>query len=80
MGNTAKAIAIITAQLGMGAVFAIAGPGIHGTAQASPVCTTDTHVCAPQCAYEDGNPNGMPCLWVDPDTGDAYYVESENYR
>jgi hypothetical protein len=45
-----------------------------------PVCTTDTHVCAPQCVYEDGNPNGQPCLWVDPDTGNAYYVASENYK
>ena len=34
----------------------------------------------PFCLYEDGNPNGKPCLWVDPDTGAMYHVESENYR
>lgn len=34
----------------------------------------------PFCLYEDGNPNGKPCLWVDPDTGAMWQVESEGYR
>ena len=32
------------------------------------------------CAYEDGNPGGMPCIWTDPDTGDRYYNDGSNYR
>jgi hypothetical protein len=24
------------------------------------------------CQFEDGNPDGRPCLWVDPDTGRGY--------
>lgn len=33
-----------------------------------------------ECANEDGNPDGQPCMWTDPDTGTRYYVNSENYR
>lgn len=36
--------------------------------------------CASACEYEDGNTDGMPCNWVDPDTGTVYRVSSENYR
>lgn len=32
------------------------------------------------CAHEDGNEDGMPCLWRDPDGGAMYYVDSANYR
>lgn len=32
------------------------------------------------CAYEDGNPDGTPCVWTDPDTGTTYLVDSTNYR
>ena len=32
------------------------------------------------CAFEDGNTDGLPCMWTDPDTGTAYYVDSSNYR
>lgn len=32
------------------------------------------------CANEDGNVDGKPCLWADPDTGNRYYVTSDNYR
>lgn len=32
------------------------------------------------CQYEDGNPSGEVCLWIDADTGDGYIVTSENYR
>ena len=34
----------------------------------------------PACQFEDGNTNGKPCNWVDPDTGITFYVSSENYR
>ncbi|CPR33687.1 Uncharacterised protein [Mycobacteroides abscessus] len=47
------------------------------------VPTTHPHADArslPTCEYEDGNTNGMPCNWTDPDTGTAYLVSSENYR
>ena len=37
-------------------------------------------IALPPCQYEDGNTDGMPCMWTDPDTGRAYYVESENYQ
>lgn len=36
-------------------------------------------LCTP-CPYEDGSPDGQPCLWTDPDTGKVYYLESEAYR
>jgi hypothetical protein len=32
------------------------------------------------CQYEDGNPDGTPCRWTDPDTGTQYRVNSDNYR
>lgn len=34
----------------------------------------------PQCRYEDGNTDGLPCTWIDPQTGQGYYVTSESYR
>ncbi|WP_160111017.1 hypothetical protein [Mycolicibacterium houstonense] len=34
----------------------------------------------PVCAEEDGNINGQPCVWQDPDTAQLFYVTSENYR
>ncbi|SKD59306.1 Uncharacterised protein [Mycobacteroides abscessus subsp. massiliense] len=34
----------------------------------------------PVCQEEDGNIDGKPCNWTDPDTGAVYYVTSENYR
>ncbi|WPH57868.1 hypothetical protein [Mycobacterium phage WXIN] len=37
-------------------------------------------VDVPECQYEDGNVNGMPCIWTDSDTGRQFYVASENYR
>lgn len=37
-------------------------------------------VITTRCAEEDGNTNGLPCTWIDPDTGDAYNVDSANYR
>ena len=38
------------------------------------------HFTRTVCANEDGNPDGSPCVWVDPDTGNAFYVTSENYQ
>lgn len=34
----------------------------------------------PACEHEDGNTDGAPCLWFDPDTGTAFYVGFEDYR
>jgi hypothetical protein len=48
-----------------------AGAVLVGTAAADPL---------PVCAYEDGNTDGQPCAWTDPDTGRAYFVDSANYR
>lgn len=31
------------------------------------------------CEFEDGNTDGKPCLWVDPDTGRVFFVMSDNY-
>lgn len=33
-----------------------------------------------ECAEEDGNPDGRPCMWQDPDTARLFYVDSANYR
>lgn len=33
----------------------------------------------PICQFEDGNPDGKTCLWIDPDTGKGYVSLSENY-
>lgn len=30
------------------------------------------------CAEEDGNPDGQPCMWTDPDTGRTFFVDSAN--
>ena len=43
----------------------------HGVVQAEPTTS---------CPYEDGDPDGTPCMWTDPDTGAQYYVNSDNYR
>jgi hypothetical protein len=43
----------------------------------SPVDDTSTMAV---CSYEDGNTDGLPCVWTDPDTGARYYVDSSNYR
>lgn len=42
-------------------------PKQHGTALAA-------------CLYEDGNPDGLPCNWTDPDTGRVYQVDGSEYR
>lgn len=31
------------------------------------------------CLYEDGNPDGVPCLWTDPGTGVVLWVTSSEY-
>lgn len=74
-----------------GAIFWPVLDLLHGIAKAEPSCagasiTLDgvpsaVALCRlPQCAQEDGNVDGKPCLWIDPDTQGVYYVESENYR
>lgn len=32
------------------------------------------------CLYEDGNPDGVACAWVDPRTGAMLPVDSSEYR
>lgn len=44
---------------------------VEATAHAQPL---------PVCQEEDGNTDGLPCSWTDPDTGAVYYVDSANYR
>lgn len=34
----------------------------------------------PFCLFEDGNPDGKTCLWIDPGTGQGYVSLSTNYR
>lgn len=34
----------------------------------------------PVCEQEDGNLDGKPCVWIDPDTGLGFTVSSEAYR
>lgn len=34
---------------------------------------------APRCPYEDGDPSGWPCLWINPRTQLIYYVSSREY-
>lgn len=47
---------------------------------ASPEADADVWVLMPECQFEDGNPDGKPCLWIDPDTGKGYVSLSESYR
>lgn len=37
------------------------------------------YVGLPDCEYEDGNPNGEPCLWTNR-SGLTFYVDSSEYR
>lgn len=34
---------------------------------------------APRCPYEDGDPSGWPCLWVNPRTGLVWFIDSREY-
>ena len=63
---TLTTLSTLTVALGVYVV-----PTTHPHAGAQPLST---------CEYEDGNTDGMPCNWVDPDTGTVYRVSSENYR
>lgn len=66
------------------------GPQVpHGGQDAR--CTTPGPIgadCLPQltsqgvmaCEEEDGRPDGKPCVWADPLTGQLHYVTSEEYR
>lgn len=76
-------------------VFVFSGAHMHGIAQAdvppicdqpqASLCTFDVELdgaayVVKGCDHEDGNPDALPCLWRDPDTGAMFYVTSENYR
>lgn len=87
---------IVTVEVALAATFGIAGAtgNITGKANASTFDThpeyshaTTCYIdvdgarhCLPSCDYEDGNPDGLPCVWVDTDTGDAYLNDGANYR
>lgn len=32
------------------------------------------------CQFEDGNPDGSICEWIDPVSGHRYVVDSRNYQ
>ncbi|WP_100514447.1 hypothetical protein [Mycobacteroides abscessus] len=67
MSNTWKQLALAT--LTVGAFWVGLPTAVEATADQLPVCQ-----------YEDGNTDGKPCNWTDPDTGTVYYVGSSNYR
>lgn len=69
MTSTWKQLAIAT--LTVGAFWIGLPSAVEATAHADQL---------PVCQYEDGNTDGKPCNWTDPDTGRAYYVDSSNYR
>ncbi|WP_078344889.1 hypothetical protein [Mycobacteroides chelonae] len=69
MTSTWKQLAIAT--LTVGAFWIGLPSAIEATAHADQL---------PVCQYEDGNTDGKPCNWTDPDTGRIYYVDSSNYR
>lgn len=85
---------LIGAQLTVAVSFGLSGIiGWHGTAQAEPAPSSDDSsvvrsdtsnpnqvwVRMPFCAYEDGNPDARPCLWVDTDTGAGYVNDGHDY-
>lgn len=87
--------AAFTAGLFIGCVVGIPSGAAIATAAADkpPACDqADVTTCywdaevdggtvqLPGCAEEDGNVNGLPCLWRDPDTNAMFYVDSANYR
>lgn len=60
------------------ATLAAAPVILAGTVFSSPVSARQHEL--PACPYEDGNPNGLPCMWTSPSTGLAYYTDSSEYR
>lgn len=90
------AVVVVGAELAFAGSFLIGGPLMHSaTAQATspygltaePYCVEGASVshdgvwsCLGLCAEEDGNADGLPCLWTDKTTGAVFYVDSSNYR
>lgn len=67
-------ISLIGAEIAMGAFFGLFGVlRTDATAYAFPGNLS-------ACQHEDGNTDGTPCVWADPDTGQLFYVDSANYR
>lgn len=60
--------------------FGYAGATAHATPPVLNCAAEECVVTLARCQYEDGNPDGLPCIWTDPDTGDGYWVGSEDYR
>lgn len=83
-----KAIAVIAVAFsvtgGMGTAHASALPtctyedGTTGTECVWSVEVEGVTSLVPACEHEDGNVDGLPCLWFN--EGSTYYVTSENYR
>lgn len=85
----ANAIALLTAKATLGASLALGlllAP--HGSARADDAYAREETVnlselpnldIMPVCALEDGSdqltgPDSDPCIWTDPDTGNAYWT------
>lgn len=64
-------VKIAVAAIGLQAFWAL----IFGTELPSSHATP-----LPACHYEDGNPDGKPCMWTSPRTGKQYYNDGSNYR
>lgn len=61
---------------GLAIGIALGGSGIYSLIMHNNL----NYIQLPTCRYEDGNPDGMPCVWTDPDTGNKYVNSSKNYR
>jgi hypothetical protein len=69
--NRAQAVALLVVKVGFGASLAL---GLSGVAHAAPVGQL------PACEFEDGNVDGLPCIWTSPRTGEQYYNDGSEYR
>lgn len=70
----------ITPANAAGVAIAVVGIQLALAIGIGTVFTVSTADALPACQYEDGNESGQPCMWTDPDTGTAFYVDSSNYR
>jgi hypothetical protein len=61
-------------------MLVLAGSGLGAGITVAAYPSAPKYERLPACVHEDGNLDGKPCWWTDPDTGTRYYVTSENYR
>ena len=83
--NKHNAIALAAATWTLGASLALGFAASHSAQADVSVamrCVGDSQPswCYPACKFEDGNPDGLPCIWTSPRTGQQYYNDSANYR